>query len=288
MVFLVATTTVCDRCDGCVTTEIGNVNHTPQIGHESDRELRSAGACNMNQIFEQFVQNLSMSDNTPEIERLLRRTLDQYGFPCFAYLSFAPRGDDDDTLAMTTYPSSWVEQYCANRYDRIDPVIARSITTTLPFAWSADKVDTKLTNKQKLLLEEASAFGIRHGVTIPIHDRQGKVATLTLAACDSRSAFDARVEQYRHQLHLIAIYLHAQLRKVTPAAISPPRPCLTQRERSCLQWAARGKSALDTAEIISVSRRTVVFHTENAKRKLGVATVQQAVAKGLMYDIISM
>ncbi|MGZ5546011.1 MAG: helix-turn-helix transcriptional regulator [Limisphaerales bacterium] len=242
----------------------------------------------MNETFEQFIQNLSRHDNAPAIERLLRRTLDQYGFTCFAYLGFAPRGDDDDTLAMTTYPSSWAEQYCANRYDRIDPVIARSITTTLPFAWSADGFDTKLTNKQKWLLEQASEFGIRHGVTIPIHDRQGKVATLTLAACGSRSAFDARVEKYRHELHLIAIHLHAQLRNVTPAPVPPIRPCLTQRERSCLQWAARGKSALDTAEIISVSRRTVVFHTENAKRKLGVATVQQAVAKGLMYDIISM
>jgi DNA-binding CsgD family transcriptional regulator len=166
-------------------------------------------------------------------------------------------------------------------------VIARSIATTLPFAWSADRFDIKLTNKQKWLLEQAGEFGIRHGVTIPIHDRQGKVATLTLAACDSRSAFDTRVEQYRHQLHLIAIYLHAQLRNVRRIPISPLRPCLTQRERSCLQWAARGKSASDTAEIISVSRRTVVFHTENAKRKLGVATMQQAVAKGLMYDIIS-
>src|ERR1700739_3501736 len=242
----------------------------------------------MNEIFEQFVRNLRMHENTPEIERLLRRTLDQYGFPCFAYLSFAPRGDDDDTLAITTYPSSWVEQYCANRYERIDPVISRSLPTTLPFAWSADRSDPKLTKKQKWLLEQASEFRIQHGFTIPIHDRQGKVATLTLADCDSSSAFGARADKCRHQLHLIAIYLHAQLRNVTPAAVSPPRPCLTQRERSCLQWAARGKSALDTAKIISVSRRTVVFHTENAKRKLGVATVQQAVAKGLMYDIISM
>jgi LuxR family transcriptional regulator, activator of conjugal transfer of Ti plasmids len=242
----------------------------------------------MDEIFEQFVQNLSMHDNAPAIECLLRRTLDRYGFPCFAYLSFAPRGDDDDTLAMTTYPSSWAEQYCANRYDRIDPVIARSVTTTLPFAWSADQLDAKLTKKQKWLVEEASEFGIRRGVTIPIHDRQGKVATLTLAACEARSAFDDRAEQYRHQLHLIAIYLYAQLRNVTPAPISPLRPCLTQRETSCLQWAARGKSALDTAEIISISRRTVVFHTENAKRKLGVATMQQAVAKGLMYDLIGM
>jgi DNA-binding CsgD family transcriptional regulator len=242
----------------------------------------------MNKIFEQFVQNLSLHDNTSDIEGLLRRTLDQYGFPCFAYLSFAPRGDDDDTLAMTTYPSSWAEQYCVNRYDRIDPVIARSIATTLPFAWSADRFDTKLTKKQKWLLERASEFGIQHGVTIPIHDRQGKVATLTVADSGSPSAFDARVEENRHQLHLIAIYLHARLRNVTPAPISSLRPCLTQREISCLQWAARGKSSLDTAEIISISRRTVVFHTENAKRKLGVATVQQAVAKGLMYDIIGM
>jgi LuxR family transcriptional activator of conjugal transfer of Ti plasmids len=242
----------------------------------------------MDDVFEQFVQNLPTHGNAPEIEHLLRRTLDQYGFPRFAYLGFSPRGDDDDTLAMTTYPSSWVQEYCANRYDRIDPVIARSVTTTLPFSWSADRFDTRLTKKQRWLLEEASEFGIRHGVTIPIHDRQGKVATLTLADCDSRSAFDGRARKYRHQLHLIAIYLHAQLSNLIPARTSPPRPYLTQRERSCLQWAARGKSALDTAEIINVSRRTVVFHTENAKRKLGVATVQQAVAKGLMYDIISM
>ena len=229
-----------------------------------------------------------MQDNASEIEDLLRRTLDQYGFPCFAYLSFAPRGDDDATQTMTTYPVSWVEQYCANRYDRIDPVIARSIATTLPYTWSTESSDTKLTTKQKRFLEEAREFGIRHGFTIPIHDRLGKVSTLTLAACDSGSAFDALIEQYRHQLHLMAIYLHAQLRNVAPVPVPQLRPCLTPRERSCLQWAARGKSALDTAEIIRVSRRTVVFHTENAKRKLGVATVQQAVAKGLMYDIISM
>src|SRR6202051_3010306 len=111
------------------------------------------GACKMDKIFEQFVQNLSMHDNASEIEHLLRRTLDQYGFPCFAYLSFAPRGDDDDTLAMTTYPSSWVEQYCANRYDRIDPVIARSIATTLPCAWSADRSVQTLPTMQQRLFE---------------------------------------------------------------------------------------------------------------------------------------
>ena len=34
------------------------------------------------------------------------------------------------------------------------------------------------------------------------------------------------------------------------------------------------------------ARRTVVFHTENAKQKFGVATLSQAIARGLMHDII--
>jgi DNA-binding CsgD family transcriptional regulator len=241
----------------------------------------------MNEMFQELIQSLAMRDDTSEIEHLLRRTLNQYGFPCFAYLSFMPRDGSDDPLTITTYPSSWVQRYTANRYDRIDPVIARSIATTLPFSWSIAESDINLTKKQKWFFEEAREFGISHGLTIPIHERLGKVATLTISACGSRSEFDGRVERYRHELHLIAIYLHARLRNATPAPISPLRPFLTQRERSCLQWVARGKSASDIAEIIRISRRTVVFHTENAKRKLGVATAQQAVAMGLMYDIIS-
>src|SRR5258705_2274410 len=114
----------------------------------------------MHEVFQKLIQSLSMQDNALEIEYLLGRTLDQYGFPCFAYLSFTPREDGDDPLAITTYPSSWVKQYCANRYDRIDPVIARAIATALPFSWSTAQTDIKLTKKQKWIFEEAREVGI--------------------------------------------------------------------------------------------------------------------------------
>ena len=42
-----------------------------------------------------------------------------------------------------------------------------------------------------------------------------------------------------------------------------------------------------SAAVSALVRRRQTKRLENAKRKLGVATVQQAVAKGLMYDIIS-
>ena len=54
---------------------------------------------------------------------------------------------------------------------------------------------------------------------------------------------------------------------------------LTARESECLAWAAQGKTDQETAKIIGVSPRTVRFHIDNAKKKLGVATRIQAVIK---------
>jgi DNA-binding CsgD family transcriptional regulator len=62
---------------------------------------------------------------------------------------------------------------------------------------------------------------------------------------------------------------------------------LTQREIECLQWAARGKSTVETAMIFAISRRTVVFHLENAKRKLEVSTLRQAIVEGLLHRAIT-
>ncbi|TIT70729.1 MAG: helix-turn-helix transcriptional regulator, partial [Mesorhizobium sp.] len=50
------------------------------------------------------------------------------------------------------------------------------------------------------------------------------------------------------------------------------------REYECLQWAARGKSAWDIAGILGITRRTAAFHLDNAKKKLGVRTQNQAVS----------
>jgi DNA-binding CsgD family transcriptional regulator len=52
---------------------------------------------------------------------------------------------------------------------------------------------------------------------------------------------------------------------------------LTQREREVLCWIAQGKSDWQIGQILRISAKTVNYHAENAKRKLGVATRIQAV-----------
>ncbi|MGE4280236.1 MAG: helix-turn-helix transcriptional regulator [Magnetospirillum sp.] len=53
---------------------------------------------------------------------------------------------------------------------------------------------------------------------------------------------------------------------------------LSKRETECLSWFANGKTAWETAQILDISESTVIFHIENAKKKLGATNVTHAVA----------
>ena len=61
---------------------------------------------------------------------------------------------------------------------------------------------------------------------------------------------------------------------------------LGKREVEVLTWAARGKTSSEIAQILGVSKRTVDFHIENARGKLGVATRMQAVVKATTEQLI--
>jgi len=62
---------------------------------------------------------------------------------------------------------------------------------------------------------------------------------------------------------------------------------LNEREVQCLTWSARGKTSPEIGAILSLSKRTVNFHIENACRKLNVATRTEAVVKATSGRLIA-
>jgi LuxR family transcriptional regulator, quorum-sensing system regulator SolR len=66
----------------------------------------------------------------------------------------------------------------------------------------------------------------------------------------------------------------------------PAQIRVTAREREILGWVAVGKSDWAIGRLLAISGKTVNFHVENAKRKLGVATRVQAVIVALRTGII--
>jgi DNA-binding response OmpR family regulator len=85
---------------------------------------------------------------------------------------------------------------------------------------------------------------------------------------------------------VLAALITARLARVARSAVWPKHVGLRDREVETLTWAARGKTFAEIGAILSLSKRTVEFHLENARRKLGVATRTQALIKAAAGHLI--
>ncbi len=85
---------------------------------------------------------------------------------------------------------------------------------------------------------------------------------------------------------VLAALISARLARVARCGVWPKMVDLREREVETLTWAARGKTYAEIGEILSLSKRTVEFHLENARRKLGVATRTQALIKAAAGQLI--
>jgi DNA-binding NarL/FixJ family response regulator len=71
----------------------------------------------------------------------------------------------------------------------------------------------------------------------------------------------------------------ARLAGVARTGLAPKTVALNDREVEVLTWVARGKTSVEIAKILGLTKRTVDFHTDNARAKLGAATRTEAVLK---------
>ena len=78
---------------------------------------------------------------------------------------------------------------------------------------------------------------------------------------------------------LLATIINARLAGVARTGVWPKTVGLNDREVEVLTWVARGKTSAEIAQIIGLTKRTVDFHIDNARGKLGAATRTEAVIK---------
>jgi LuxR family transcriptional regulator, activator of conjugal transfer of Ti plasmids len=102
---------------------------------------------------------------------------------------------------------------------------------------------------------------------------------VTFAADEWRPQFERTISEHARVLQLMAMYFHAHAQRRTGSNQLIADAALSRREAECLEWAAQGKSAWEIGTILGISRHTVSTYLENAKAKLGVRTIVQAVAR---------
>jgi DNA-binding response OmpR family regulator len=87
---------------------------------------------------------------------------------------------------------------------------------------------------------------------------------------------------------ILAAIINARLAGVARSAVWPKDVSLNSRELEMLTWAARGKTSAEIAVIVRLAKRTVDFHLDNARSKLGVTTRVEAVVKAVTGRMIEL
>jgi DNA-binding response OmpR family regulator len=78
---------------------------------------------------------------------------------------------------------------------------------------------------------------------------------------------------------LLEAIIGARLAGVARNEKWPKLVAMTDRDGEALTWAARGKTSTEIAMILGLSKRTVDFHIDNARIKLGATTRIEAAIK---------
>jgi LuxR family transcriptional activator of conjugal transfer of Ti plasmids len=235
--------------------------------------------------FQEFIDAIETAIDADAFERVANRVTQRLGFQRFAYL----RLTGEAPMLISSYPKSWTSRYFQLGYQQLDPVVHRARLEHSLFSWGGDASPPAGNREQRRFFDEARTFGIRSGITVPIRAGFGRMAAFTLATGDRDVYPERLVADWKDVVQLVGLYFHTYVavRLVLPCAGQPAGSELTQRERQCLAWTAQGKTVADIAVLVEISPRTVVFHLENARRKLGAASIAQCVAEALRRGLLS-
>ncbi|WP_108523184.1 autoinducer binding domain-containing protein [Bradyrhizobium algeriense] len=236
-------------------------------------------------IFQEFIDAIQTATNADEFERVATRLTQRLGFQRFAYL----RLTGETPMLISSYPKSWTSRYFQLGYQQLDPVVRRARAEHALFSWGGEASALAGNREQRRFFDEATTFGIRSGITVPIRSGFGRMAAFTLATGDRDLHPERLVADGKDLVHLVGLHFHcyvaARLDVLSASKLAASE--LTQRERQCLAWTARGKAVVDIAVLVQIAPRTVVFHLENARRKLGAASIAQCVAEALRRGLLS-
>lgn len=186
----------------------------------------------------------------------------------------------EQAVVLRCWPSGWFEVYAGKNFVRTDPVIRLCRSTTALFDWTEAPYDSEREPHAREVMRCACDFGLVRGLSLPIHGLDG------LETCFSVSGQSPELTQRtRPALHLMMMYAFERLCQVATHEATGANP-LTQRERDVLCWAANGKSAAETAELLAITERTVNAHAGAAIAKLGASNRTQAVVRAMKHRYI--
>lgn len=232
------------------------------------------------------IANIKRTQSEEELHNILLKVCQRIGMTSFGISGIPlPNENVEPFFLLSGWDEEWFERYTSGNYVHSDPIIHKCVSSIEPFTWEKAVTNRRLGAKAQRIMNEAQEFRMFYGFSVPIHSIHGHQAIVTFG-----SEHYELSEHDESSLHMIAIYAHAQLRKMKQTMLKEnfPREAtrVTPRERECILWASDGKTNDDIAELMSISRRMVEEHLARAGDKMMTCGKAHLVAESIRHGII--
>ena len=213
-----------------------------------------------------FVRDVRELESEADLAEALKEITCDLGFRYFALTHHVDVRRSSAAIRIHNYPAGWAEWFDDQSLGATDPVHRASNITSVGFAWSKLPQMIALTPKDRQVLDLAREQGIGEGFTVPAHvpgDAHGSCSF----ACATGDQF---AEEHLALLQLVGAYAFEAARRMRRMRFAAGPVPLTDRQRECVMWAARGKSDWEIARILGISEETVGEHLRHARERYGV------------------
>lgn len=233
-------------------------------------------------VVQQFVRKCEAIEDMASLREAIAQCSRELGFNYFAIVHHIRFGrPSTDKIRLSNYPLEWLAKLRENEHFK-EPVLKAAERTSSGFLWSRLEQHVHLGPAERRYMERAARYGLAEGFTVPNHvpgetfgschfavNRRDRLPHDNLPAAQALGAF-----AFEKARQLLQRHRQPSEDYVVPAP-------LTERQRDCLLFAARGKSDSVIAQLLDIRPRTVNEHMEAAKRRYSVATRSQLIVRAL-------
>ena len=217
----------------------------------------------------QFASLVEAAGDADELGRVLRAITLDLGFQYFAvthHVDVLAAGQR--AIRLHNYPAQWADYYDAQALGVSDPVHRASHVTSVGFRWSQMPRMIPLTAHDRRILALGREQGIGDGFTVPAN-----VPGEAHGSCSFASEADRPIQEAMLPIaQLAGAFAFEAARRLWSGRgkRDEQAPQLTDRQRDCVLWVARGKGDWEIARILGVSEETVARHIKQACERYGV------------------
>ncbi len=228
--------------------------------------------------------SFAANTNFDGLESAINDYCSDLGINYFSYLNLHGNGPNSAPM-MTSYDDEWRARYTEKSFHQYDPVALTSKRARLPFFWNHGEFLRPFAKIQRRVFQEARAFRLHAGYSIPISGPNGELAVFSIVDPDERHLIDV-IRDQGPKLQLSALHIHDAAMSLAEVPSLTDNESLSDRELECLSWTAEGKTSDEIADIVCISAATVNYHLNKVVLRFGAANRHHAAIIALRKGII--